>query len=556
MTQHIASESSLVNSATEAVSNQKISRGLQDGELAVALREIIAKANSVVLIADKRRVGVATNREADAVWRFEVSGDFDADSRQVVEGATKKFKWLEADSLESGLNDVVKATGYRKGVVDRWASDRDILTGFKRQPKGQASGRTGEVSPETRKRVGAEAGWHCQFDGCGENLALNANTDTVGNFSYFAHIIASSIDGPRGEAGLSEKLYDTVENVMLLCDKCHRLIDRVSPAVYCKEKLNAMRAANVAQVKGLFSSLRFPSSDMIVIGGNILNQSVVFNQRLAEEGMRAAQLRPTGDKPFHFAFNGNEMGDGSSPHYWESYFDQFARTDIAGLRARLTGATYGGAQADVISVFPLHVMSVLALAGHLIGEARSVRFFQFERNTVSGGASGEQWAWPADTERPDSSKYSVKVHREAMAGEKEGLLLVSLTDSVPPAELPVDFYQDGEWRMPVVEVVVPNPSRSVIGHPYDLELVGKIFDEALQKLQEKWRVDRVHCIPVAPATACVRLGQKLQSRHQSRVVFYERARTPDGSRGQFKPTIEIASSYVKNVQTGRQVSLT
>lgn len=110
--------------------------------------------------------------------------------------------------------------------------------------------------------------------------------------------------------------------------------------------------------------------------------------------------------------------------------------------------------------------------------------------------------------------------------------------------------------MPVVEVVVPNPSRSVIGHPHDLELVGKAFDEALQKLQEKWRVDRVHCIPVAPATACVRLGQKLQSRHQSRVVFYERARTNHGSRGQFKPTIEIASSYVKNVQTGREVPLT
>jgi len=73
---------------------------------------------------------------------------------------------------------------------------------------------------------------------------------------------------------------------MLLCDKCHRLIDRVSPDDYPAATLNAMRASNVGQVAGLFASLRFPSSDMIVIGGNIVNQSVVFNQRLAEGDAR------------------------------------------------------------------------------------------------------------------------------------------------------------------------------------------------------------------------------------------------------------------------------
>lgn len=556
MTQHIASGGAPVNSTVAAVSNQQIPSGLQDGDLAVALRDIITKANAIMLIADKRRVAAATYRESDAVWRFDASGDFGDESRRVVEGATKKFKWLEVDSLPNGLNFVASAKNYTKGAVDRWASERDILTGFKRQPKAQAGGRTGEVSPETRKRVGSEAGWHCQFEGCGENLWLDANTDTLGNFSYFAHIIASSVDGPRGHPTLSEQLCDTAENVMLLCDKCHRLIDRVSPDDYPAATLNAMRTANVGQVAGLFGSLRFPSSDMIVIGGNIVNQSVVFNQRLAEKAMRAAKLRPVTGQALHFASNASDMGDGSAAHYWENQFDQWMRTDIPLLRARLTGVTYGGVRSEEISVFPLHHMSVLALAGHLIGEARSVRLFQFERNAVGGGTQGDQWAWPSNAKEPDPSKYSVKVHREPRDGETEALLLVSLTDSVPPAELPAEFYQQDGWQMPVVEVVVPNPSRSVIGHPHDLELVGKAFDEALQKLQEKWRVDRVHCIPVAPATACVRLGQKLQSRHQSRVVFYERARTNDGSRGQFKPTIEIASSYVKNVQTGREVPLT
>lgn len=270
--------------------------------------------------------------------------------------------------------------------------------------------------------------------------------------------------------------------------------------------------------------------------------------------MRAMQLRPLNPKPLCFAYNGNEQGDGTTVHYWESLFDQLARIQIPLLQARLDGSTDGGTRADVISVFPLHLMSVLGLAGRLIGEARTVELFQFERNAV-GGEPGGQWVWPKDAERPAPDKYSLTVHRGAAPDEKEAVFLISLTDQVPPEELPTDFYQDGQWRLPAIEVVVPEPSRSVIGHREDLVLVGKAFDRALQRLQEQWRIERIHCIPIAPAAACVRFGQKLQSRHQSRVVFYERARTTDGSRGQFLPTIEIASSYVKNVRTGREVSL-
>ncbi|AOJ94810.1 hypothetical protein WK22_17605 [Burkholderia multivorans] len=467
----------------------------------------------------------------------------------MVDANRRKFKWLEAVSLETGLVLIDAAAAYRKADVDRWAVRRDELTGFVK-PRRRAGGRAGEIPAEVRKLVGGQAGWHCQFEGCGENLSMHASTNTAGNYSYFAHIVASSKDGPRGDETLSEQLAESADNVMLLCDKCHRLIDRVSPEEYSVEKLKAMREANIAQVARLFSCLRYPASDMIVIGGNIAGQTAQFDQRRAEDAMRVMKLRPLDPRPHWFAYNGNEQGDGTAIHYWESLFDQLARTEIPLLQARLDGSTHGGARADVISVFPLHTMSVLALGGRLIGEARTVELFQFERNAVGG-----QWLWPADGETPLSNKYSVAVHRDPGPNEREAVLLISLTDRVPPEEFPSTFHQDGQWKLPVVEVMVPAPSRSVIGHRDDLVLAGKAFDLALRRLQDQWRVDRIHCFPIAPAAACVRFGQKLQSRHQSRVVFYERARTSDGSRGQFLPTIEIASSYVKNVRTGREVSL-
>lgn len=526
-----------------------ISRGLPDSELADALRMVVSRCDAIVLIADKVRVAVAMKTGAQSQWRFGPSGDFAANSRAVADANRRKFKWLEVGSLTTGLALLDTAAAYRKADVDRWAARRDELAGFIK-PRRREGGRTGEIPPEVRKLIGGQAGWHCQFEGCGENLSMHTATNTAGNYSYFAHIVASSKDGPRGDEILSEQLAESAENVMLLCDKCHRLIDRVSPDEYSVEKLKAMRESNIAQVARLFSSLRYPASDMIVIGGNIAGQTVQFDQRRAEDAMRIMKLRPLDPRPHWFAYNGNEQGDGTAIHYWESLFDQLARTEIPLLQARLDGSTHGGARADVISVFPLHTMSVLVLGGRLIGEARTVELFQFERNAIGG-----QWVWPADSEAPLSDKYWVTVHRAPRPDEREAVLLVSLTDRVPPEELPSTFHQDGRWRLPVVEVTVPARSRSVIGHRDDLVLAGKAFDVALQRLQDQWRIDRIHCIPIAPAAACVRLGQKLQSRHQSRVVFYERTRTTDGSRGQFLPTIEIASSYVKNVRTGREVSL-
>lgn len=62
-----------------------------------------------------------------------------------------------------------------------------------------------------------------------------------GNYSYFAHIVASSEDGPRGNKD-SEKLANEPTNIMLLCDKCHRLIDKIAPNEYGIEHLRKMRA--------------------------------------------------------------------------------------------------------------------------------------------------------------------------------------------------------------------------------------------------------------------------------------------------------------------------
>ena len=72
---------------------------------------------------------------------------------------------------------------------------------------------------------GKAAGW-CQYPGCTARLMIDSTTKAEFNQAYVAHIVADSPDGPRGDSINSPLLRHDINNLMLLCDAHHRLIDK------------------------------------------------------------------------------------------------------------------------------------------------------------------------------------------------------------------------------------------------------------------------------------------------------------------------------------------
>ena len=95
-------------------------------------------------------------------------------------------------------------------------------------------------SPLTILMLCAAAAGRCEFDGCNEPLFKDPITLKEFNNSNVAHIIAASPNGPRGNAKLSEEFSDSIDNLMLLCPKCHHLIDSQEKE-YPVEKLREMK---------------------------------------------------------------------------------------------------------------------------------------------------------------------------------------------------------------------------------------------------------------------------------------------------------------------------
>jgi hypothetical protein len=79
------------------------------------------------------------------------------------------------------------------------------------------------VPAMTRLFLYVHAGGRCEFDGCNAYLLEHHVTSASGNFAEMAHIWAFSDAGPRPNAQQDD--VHASENLMLLCPKCHKLID-------------------------------------------------------------------------------------------------------------------------------------------------------------------------------------------------------------------------------------------------------------------------------------------------------------------------------------------
>lgn len=532
-----------VQAKQSTVANSLVSTApsLRDDELALSFRRTFGSGCEVLFVANKFKVAMFEKAPSGA-WSLVANGEFADDCITAVgaSSSSKRVFWHATKLAEPQLEDLslVKPVLVKKPLITSWAKAADQITG-----------RLGHVSPEVKKEVAYLAAHHCQFPGCGKDLGRNAVTGEKGVFSYFAHIVAASADGPRGDVVESPLLVDEPTNFLLLCDECHRLIDKAEPEKYTKEILREMRTQSIREVKRLLGALKYPEADVIYFLGNVTGQVPHISDRDMDEALWAGELRRSNKNPeSFFAFGGQHH----APHeasYWSAAFAAL-KFDLPALQARLNGVRTGGGPRPRLAVFPFHGTSILLLAGRILGDMAGTHVFQPHRNKI-GETWGTRWAWPDDAVVPTQEKYQVKKLKDHTGTEEEANLIVSVTFPLSSSRLAPVSANNGNLTLPTLEISVENFGHSTIRHPSDLTLFGAAVDEALKCLQNVWNVKKVHLYVGAPASAALLVGQKMQARHHATFVCYE---SMPGN-GPFAPTIEISSDKVSAVGHNLSVSL-
>lgn len=107
------------------------------------------------------------------------------------------------------------------------------------------------ISTSDLKVLFAKSGNRCAFPNCGKLLFEDVTEidDSIVNRSEIAHIVAQSLDGPRGKYPLPIEERDNESNLILLCEEHHHLVDDNSRVpYYTVERLRQYKEDHEAQI--------------------------------------------------------------------------------------------------------------------------------------------------------------------------------------------------------------------------------------------------------------------------------------------------------------------
>lgn len=160
---------------------------------------------------------------------------------------------------------------------------------------------------------------------------------------------------------------------MLCCYIHHRLIDKVDPDSFSRERLQGMVATRVNWRTNQAATLSYPIVHALAFIGDIAGRTTTYSQHDGRQALLAGHLTPVSERVAEYllrdAQGGNDVND---PGYWANFLRVF-RAQILHIHTAIRGDGAFGAQAQELAVFPLGNMPAMLLGGWLVGEVRTSR---------------------------------------------------------------------------------------------------------------------------------------------------------------------------------------
>lgn len=343
--------------------------------------------------------------------------------------------------------------------------------------------------PETVKlQLWIKSAGRCEFKGCNVPIWYNGLTLSEGNFAEFAHIIGSSKDGPRGTAQ-SEELQVDFNNLMLLCQRCHKEIDD-HPEKYPTELLHAWKQEHESRIEIQTS---YPED---IYRSTVLVFSVNIGDRIAPLNIEA--IRNAMFPKFPTDFKGIKIE--------EKYFDRkaepeqwkiFAETRIKRKVLRYLDEGIDDIKIKHISLFGISPMPLLMYLGRCIGDTVPTDIYQSHRNIEN---TSKTWSW--QEEAAVELSYSLSCEQESEGGIV--FLKLAISDVIE-----WDKYKNlvsGDCS--IYQITVSEPSPHFLKSKKQLEIFSYEYRKLLNKIQAKHGKNcKINILPAVPISIAVECGR-------------------------------------------------
>lgn len=369
------------------------------------------------------------------------------------------------------------------------------------------------VSPRTRLTLWTRSGGRCQF--CNEPLLGDwlSGKDELNN-GYVAHIVAESPGGPRGDPVRSPKLADDVNNLMLLCNAHHRMIDdKVTWRDFPEPLLKEIKAAHEARIDMVTGIMADRASRVLLYSARVGEHDCPARYDLAKVAVLPERF-PDAREPIALDLPRYDFAD-HEPEYWEFQPVNLRRQFQRKVRDQLADG-----HIKHLSVFAIAPQPLLIELGRLLSDIPAVTVHQLHREP-------QGWDW-RNSREPAVFE----------TGWKDGFgksvaLILGLSATVTDDRIEAVLGDAPIWR-----ITAPVPDRDIIHRREDLARFREIARRTLDQIKTVHGQDAtIHIFPAMPVSAAVELGRIWMPKADLPLVIYDENR----SRGGFEPRLTIGT---------------
>lgn len=342
-----------------------------------------------------------------------------------------------------------------------------------------------KIPEKVQRALWARAAGRCQFRGCNCELIgdlLSGKEDKM--FGFIAHIVADSPAGARGHPTRSAALARDISNLMLLCARCHRLIDNEAPNDHPEELLVLMKEKHERRIRLASGIQPDRASHVIRFGASIgKNEALV-----ARDDIFASMLperSPVSFDTIDLEMLGLSLDD-ADEQYWQVQQANLQRQFAEKIRGRIERQ-----QITHASVFALAPQPLLIELGRQLCDILPAEVHQRHREPAT-------WKW-----QNDSPPIEFQVEAPTQVYPTVALIL-GVSATIPKERIEAVLGQDvSVWSISAI-----SPHNDVMRNAGDLSR----FRQELRRLFDK--IKSVHgegaainVFPALPVSAAVEVGR-------------------------------------------------
>lgn len=366
------------------------------------------------------------------------------------------------------------------------------------------------IKEATKYKLWAVSAGRCSL--CNQIVYLDSTFGINGNYGELAHIHAVGVSGPRHVSEMSTEELNCTDNLVLLCQEHHKMIDD-SPDIFPGDFLKTTKSKHEDRIRQVTEISNLTSCRMVSYCTTIDNNEIPVHEKEMKRALIGEHLVPDQDKCINLA-SGFHCNDRTKSRY-EAKSDDL----VAAFHQKIESIT---TPKECIGIFALAPIPLLIKFGTLINDQYKTKVFQRHR-------TGAEWAWVVNEDFVDYQVYGIDNFAE---DTNVVAINVSLSASINNERIESIIGSD----IPIVTITIEDPKRDFVTNENISNRFVSSYRSMIEQIKYIYSPMKILLFPAMPASLAVRLGQDFMFKTDPVMTIYDE----DNSR--FIETITIGGN--------------